>query len=298
MMFSRYKRSLIIFAIYLALSSTLFLSLIPPFGGTDLSPLIYGKGAIELLLIFMVFWPIVAIIGGFLVSYLFVPLFLFIHKKIIGRNMIYGIEEVQKSEKFTKIFRGLFPALMSINFSLLLASNQGIIEFIINYEKIPSGVATSMLSLLILSIPTIGLAMALFSPVWFLLDAGIVYSNQEKIVKKSLEEPVEGRTLGGWYMHFLKGYAGIGTIFSYYLLILLFIAQITRKGEIISTPQLIQVILNSFIFVPLFLLIAISAIPAIILLDITTDFRIKYVKRWAKKLGITTKVEIIFKEIK
>lgn len=164
MKISRYKKPIILFLVYLALFSVLFLALIPPFAGFDLFPLIYGKGAIEWLLITIVFWPLAALIGGFFVSFLLVPIILFIYKKIVGINMIYGIEEVPKSEEFKNSSRGFFPALMSINLSLMLASNDELIELVVNTYNLPSAVVV-MFALLVLSIPTITVAMALFAPV-------------------------------------------------------------------------------------------------------------------------------------
>ncbi|MFX0003797.1 MAG: hypothetical protein ACFE9C_08985 [Candidatus Hodarchaeota archaeon] len=43
---------------------------------------------------------------------------------------------------------------------------------------------------------TIGIAMALFSPIWFLLDAGISYSNQKKV--ENTEKLVESKSVGGY----------------------------------------------------------------------------------------------------
>ena len=292
----RYKKPIILFLVYLTILSALFLTLMPPFVGVDLYPLVYGKGAIEWLLIMVVFWPLAAFIGGFFFGFLLIPIFLFIYKKTIGINMIYGIQEVPKSKEFKKSFRGLFPALMAINFSLMLSSNDELIESVVITFNLPS-VMVVLLALLIFSIPTIGIAMALFAPVWSLLDAGIMYSNKEKIEKKNKEEALEGRTLGGWYMHVLKGYSGISTIVSYYFLILIFFRWIGRAGEIVSIDRWIQIIISSFVFFPLMFLIAIAAIPTVILLDITKKYRIRYVKKWANRFGIKTNVKIIFQEM-
>ena len=72
----------------------------------------------------------------------------------------------------------------------------------------------AMVTLLALLALMTGISMGIFSSVWFLLDAGIVYTNKEKV--KDLAQPTEVRSVGGWYNYLLKGYAGISVILSFY----------------------------------------------------------------------------------
>jgi hypothetical protein len=48
---------------------------------------------------------------------------------------------------------------------------------------------------------TIALSMLIFSPGWFLIDAGIVYSTEEQV--RGTDRPVEGRTVGGVFNDYL-----------------------------------------------------------------------------------------------
>ena len=286
---SKYKKSLFLDGVLIVLIIVIFLILEPIRGNQDFSQFIPGKGFIESFLLFIVFWPIGAIIGGVLFGYILSPLFLFIHKKTIGFTMYYGIQENIESQKFKSIFKGIFPALLAINFSLMFALDYNIAnEVVYNIGDISNMPRTVYIIafLIILSI-TIIIAMGLFSPVWFLNDAGIVYSNQEKVRKKQLEQPIIGRSVGGWYMNLMKGYAGIAVIFSYYQLISIFLAEM-------SGPMLIP---NLILFLPMMFLISIVAIPAFILLNLTKEHRIRYIRKWAEKFGITKKVAISFQEI-
>ena len=127
------------------------------------------------------------------------------------------------------------------------------------------------------------ISMALFSPIWSLFDSGIVYTNQEKV--KNKKEPFEVRSVGSWYMYLMKGYAGVAVIFSYYsFFIAMLEAGVFMFVEIILIP-LMPIILT------------IAALPAIIILDLTTEHRTRYILKCAKKFGIIKNIEVNFKEI-
>ena len=222
-----------------------------------------------------------ALIGGLLGGYLLSPIFLYIHKQIIGRKMAYGIEIREKSEKFNSTFKAIFPALASINLALMLVINEDVVNNFVYLEK-AGGEGVIMTLGMLLSI-TVGISMFLFSSVWFLIDAGIVYSNAEKVKYK--RDLVEIRSVGGWYLYFLQGFAGIGLAFSFYVFVITMIQKGFFKG-----PEL-----PLFLILPL--LITILSIPAIILLDITVENRIRYILKWAKKFGIVKNVEIKLEEV-
>lgn len=258
----------------------------------EVTPLIPIRNyAIEQIIIYLVLYPLAAIVGGILGGYLLSPLFLFVYKKILGKKMIYGIQETHESKKFVPIFRGFFPALMAINFSVILANNEQLSQFLLYSEAWEYGydiVWTYVPTLTISLIFTIFIGMALFVPVWFLLDGGLVYSNKEK-VNKGKGEVVEGRSIGGWFLNLLKGYAGIGGIIAFYQLILLFLTEMVYSPSVLIT--------SSLLILPLPIFITILIIPALLILEITKKFRIKYIRGIAKKLGITEYVEITFEKI-
>ena len=224
-----------------------------------------------------------AIIGGVLMGYLLAPLFLIIHKKLIGRRMIYGIQNRPEPAKFTGNFKSFFPALMAVNFALMITLNLGLKDIIMSevYLAIPGNENYwPLIVFVMVLIITTGIAMALFSPVWFLLDAGIVYTNKEKVKDKS--DPIELHSVGSWYMGFLKGYAGISVIVSFYTFL---VEIITVIGEDLhwSGPVL-------FPLMPFFVIVL--SLPAIVILDMTKVRRKKFVLNFARKLGISEEFDI------
>jgi len=106
-----------------------------------------------------------------------------------------------------------------------------------------------------------------------------VYTNREKVKDRS--DPIEMRSVGGWYMYLLKGYVGITVILNYYtFLINLFIGQDASTGILL------------YLLWPIMpFLIVILAIPCIIALDITFEKRRKFIQKWARKFGITSTLE-------
>jgi len=105
------------------------------------------------------------------------------------------------------------------------------------------------------------------------------------------DQPVEGRTVGGRFTDFLRGYAGIGVVFSYLQLLSVYIS------EQVIPPNPIDVIifLVFFLGLPIFLLIGV--IPSLILLDITREHRIRFVRNFAEKMGITDFVKFSLEKI-
>ena len=289
----RYKKSLILLSIYYAFFVIVFIItlIMSPSGDyPDFTPFVLGHGITDLLLIIFVFWPIFSIIGGYLLGYILTPLFLFIHKKILGKKLVYGIQNRPKPAKFKKTFQAFIPAIMAVNFALIIALNEDLVAIILSDEVITGASNEAelfMVSMLVSPLFTIGISMALFSPIWFLLDAGITYSNQKKV--EGTDKLVETKTVGGWFLSFLKGYAGIGVIITYYQIIF----QVFGPHFGFAW----YVIVNDLIFIFFMFLLTFSAIPAIIILDISRNSRVKYVRKWANKLGITENVEVILRNV-
>ena len=242
------------------------------------------------ILLLIIFLILGSIFGAILLGYLLSPLYLLAHKRFIGINKTYGIQDNPKPQKFDK-FQSIFPVLLSLNLSIILLSNQMILRFI-SGEKIDLSSLTIstfndlMLIFALLNVFTNVISYGIFSPAWFLLDAGIVYSNKETENKKG--RPGEVRTVGGWYLNLLRGYAGISALLSYILLFMLFL---TIGAGAIS----IIIVLIYYSLLPIFF-VALSVI-ALIILDILRERRIKYVRKWAEKIGITDKVKIVFEKI-
>ena len=223
----------------------------------------------------ILFWSyIIGALIGVLSGFLLTPLFLIVHKKIIGRKMIYGIQERPEPEKFKGTFKAFFPALMGLNFALLFVFNPTVIDFL-SITADP-GFAWIIVSLFMILVVTFGLAMILFSPAWFLLDAGIVYTNKEKV--KNTTKPIEMKSVGGWYMAFMKGYAGISVIISFYSFVVELLNQLTPEQFHFSIPMFL-------LLLPI--LLSLWAVPAVLLFELTREKRRKLVWKWANKLDIT-----------
>ncbi len=89
----------------------------------------------------------------------------------------------------------------------------------------------------------------------------------------------------------LRSYAGIGAVFTYIIIIYDFLTNFIENlgfpGNIFNIPSLIL-----WLGLPFYL--AISLIPALIIIDLIKKRRVKYIRNLGKKLGITNTVLITF----
>ena len=220
----------------------------------------------------------VAVLGALIGGYALAPLYLFIHKSLY-RKVTYGIQEKTPPETFRETFSGWYPTLLAfhINSIIILSNDQihtrilgtGILDFPVLYQNV--------FSVIILMMFTLGIGLMVFSPVWFLLDAGIMYSTQKHV--RGTRRPVEVRAVGGWFHDYLRGYAGFGIALTFILLL----ARLWEKAGLVT--DLINI---SWMFgLPLFTTLIV--IPALIVLDKTGNHRIHYVRQIAKRMGIPSK---------
>ena len=297
---SKYIASIIVYISVGVFTSILFITFaeyMPDIKPQDLAYYIPFIGAIEIIILFLIVFPIVALIGSFLGTFL-APLLTLLHKKIIGRKMEYGFEKIHKSEKFRRTFQGFFPGLMAINFAALISDNpffQGLVST--QWATTRAGSFSNpagfiqMITFLV-GIPlTLIIAFTLFSALWALSDAGIVFSNKNVVEKKGKEKPIIGQSIGGWYNYILKGYAGIGALIIYYELVGLFFGTIGIGNDLFID------FVNIYLFLFYFILLPIFTIPTIIILDIFRDWRVEFVRKQARKLGISKDVTITIQEV-
>lgn len=284
---SRIKKPLIIFLIYCLFWITAAIALHFILGpGINFSVLIPGRDmALEILLISLLFIPISIILSFYIGGYCLSPLFLFIHKKIFGRKTDYGIKIKTDSHKIRYITEGLFVSLLAINISLIILN-----PYIVSVSTgraiallAPDNYVTTFISLLMF---TFFISTLLFAGSWFLMDPGIIYSTTRKF--KETYRPPEIRAVGRWYGQFLKGYAGVSVILTYYEFITIFFDFMSDE------LALFLVLLIIFIPFPLFMIL--PAIPVLLLADKTRAHRIHYITKVARKLGITTDVDVIFSQ--
>ena len=283
MLKSKYSKPIIIYIFYCIFMIILSITLSKYFPGLNLTYFLpISDIGIEIGLIFIVILPLSSILGVLIGGYVFAPIFLFTHKRIFGSKVEYGI--YNKDFKGFKFFsESLFSALMAINLSLLLTTPM-IISLSVGSD--PDSFIDDLTTFLALLMLTIGIASLVFSSTWFLMDSGIFYSNLKRA--EDTNKPAEIRSVGRWYGQFLKGYAGVSVIISYVEFMKLFIPQLAND---LSLAIFIMLLI---VFVPLPLVIVIPIIPAFIISDRLKEHRIRYIRKKANKLGITSNVEVNF----
>ncbi|MFX0033540.1 MAG: hypothetical protein ACFE8E_07205 [Candidatus Hodarchaeota archaeon] len=247
---------------------------------------------IELAIIYVFILPISGMLGLLIGGYLLSPIIMILHKKLLGSKLFYGIQ-IEPKKYSEKVFtRAFFPILMAINISTIFIS-QPIVERILPTDTLNviggSLGLSSLLSLLaesVLLILTFGIALFFFSPVWFLKDSGIIYSNRERV--ESSHEMFTIKSIGDWFRTILKSYAGIGAIVTYILIIYNFINIIIENpGVTLNIPALVL-----WIGLPFYL--TLSLIPTLICNDLIKNHRIGFIRKVGNKLGIKQTAVISF----
>jgi len=251
-----------------------------------------------LVLLFLFIVPLSGVIGYFLGGYLITPVIVFIHKKIIGKKLFYGIHYQTPSEKIHLFSKSIFPVLMSINLSTMFLTPE-LVGFLLDATLISEFENISRIFILVrllgesvLLMITFGVAMVPFAAVWFLEDSGIVYSNKTtKVGGDRAEEPLILKSMGDWFQTIFKSYAGLGAIVTYILIIQNFVSKflinLGLPGNLLNIPTLIL-----WLGLPLYLVLA--AIPCIIFHDLIKNHRIRYVRKVAGKLKIRDAAKISF----
>jgi hypothetical protein len=239
----------------------------------------------EISFVFIVI-PISSTIGAIIGGYALAPIFLLSHKTIY-KKAIYGIQETNPAKTFKRTLQGYYPSLLAFNINsiiLFLAPmirNQLLTPGMLEGARLVYQYIFENLFLLMF---TIALSMLIFSPGWFLIDAGIVYSTEEQV--RGTDRPVEGRTVGGVFNDYLKGYSGFSIAFSYLQML------VVSYGDIINVERVDIAQLIGFFGIPVYVIL--TVIPTFILLDLTRNHRIQYVRRVAAKIGISRVVKISF----
>lgn len=202
---------------------------------------------------------------------------------------IFDLKTLNPS-RFWRTFTGYYPSLLAFNLnSIIISAFLSVKNLIQSLEAVESYpyLYTYIPIFIILLVFMPFLSMAVFSPVWFLNDAGIVYSMVERV--RETEQPVEGRTVGGWFRDYLKGYAGISVLFSYYPIIYVY-------HNVVGAVDLLALFVSFSAFVMRPFFTALAMIPAFILMDVMHDHRVQHIRRVAANLGISKEVEFLLEE--
>ena len=120
------------------------------------------------------------------------------------------------------------------------------------------------------------MSTAMFSPAYFLLDGGVVYSTEDRA--RGSGRPGEVRAVGGWFNDYLRGYAGLSVVFSYLLFVFRYV----------TTFGMELIFMLFWVGLPFF--VAVSTIPTFIYLDKVRGRTTAYVRGFAEKRGIGSEI--------
>ena len=297
--FAKYRNLIIIYVIYVIfwiILTTVLNNRISEIRNISLTRLIpINNLPIELALIFILILPLSGLLGLFIGGYILSPIIMFLHKKLIGSKMFYGVQKksILRSEKVFS--RSFFPILMAINLSSIFITPT-IFNYVLEADVVNQSGGlmdlSSWISLLaesVLLIVTFGISIFFFSTVWFLKDSGIIYSNKVKIEKS--QELFTIKSIGDWFQTILKSYAGIGAIITYMLIVYNFVNTLI---EYTGDPRVFMNIPSLILWLGLPFYLVVSLIPALICNDLIKNHRIKFIRNIGEKIGITHAAIISF----
>ena len=185
----KYRNSLVVYFLVNGVIASLVLYgviVVPESGIYDSTPLIPFKNQFyEIFFVFLII-PLSSTLGALFGGYMLAPLYLLAHKTFY-RKMTYGIQEITPADGFKRAFKGYYPSLMAFNIGfIILYSVPNIMDrifspYMIDLVPINMRYIAGNLFLMMFSI---GLSMLVFSPGWFLIDAGIVCSTREHCAGK------------------------------------------------------------------------------------------------------------------
>ena len=280
----RYKKWLVIWIIFIILFCTTLIINAGIIGTINIYAILTHNFAIDTALIFLSI-PIISIIAFIIGGYIFTPLFIFIHKKVLGKNLIYGIREMQRPKDFKGAFmNSLFPALLAVNLGILLGDESVLYDLLFVDSFQPGSAIYQILTLLILFPLVCGIGIGVFSAAYFLLESGIEYTNKEQKKVRRGAFPTEIRSIGGFYLYYFKGYAGISIVISLITLIISFFS-------VLEGLSIVTYIMNIFLWPLIPFIITFFMIPVFIIQDFTYERRKKYTLKWAEKFDIQGQLE-------
>ncbi|QEE14331.1 hypothetical protein DSAG12_00144 [Promethearchaeum syntrophicum] len=281
MSFTKYKKWLIIYCIMF------FIFLIaefvmPPFEHFYNFTITGSQNHDNTIILFSIL--IFSLLGGFLGGYFLSPLFIIIQMKVIGRNLIYATEDKPNSIKFKDFFsKIIFPSLFAFNLAFLLYKIPTVRQFILTPSYYTDTDPITNIFVISALLPlVIAIAMIVFAPAYFIIDAGLIHTNKEK--DKDVPIPTEVVSVGALYLNFLKGYAGIAVIINFYTLIFEISESLASGGT--------MTIIFSIAWPIMPLLIAFIILPVIIAFDVTFDSRKQYILKFCRKMGINKTLTI------
>lgn len=281
----RYKRFIITWLLFMIIYSSflVFNSVIQ--GNYSIYTILTQNFWLDMSLLFLTI-PIFSIIAFIIGGYLFTPFLLFLHKKVLGKNLSYGIRNSNKPKIFKRAFiNSIYPSLLAFNLGILLSDQSNIHSIIFDSSFQTTPLVIRQILTLVILLPLISsIGIAAFSAVYFLLDSGLEYSNKNKRKVLDGSYPIELRSVGGYYLYFLKGYAGLSVIIGIFQLIIDYIFTLQETGFLIFLVNLMI-----WPFMPF--IIALFMSPVFIIKDFSFDKRKRFTQKWAEKLHLAGPLE-------
>ena len=111
----KYKKSIILLLLTLLLVIVQLLLLPNVPGFTNIYIIDSIGGFIVFTYLFLI---LASIIGGLFTGYILGPFFLFVHKKIIGMKMEYGLQDKNQSDKLKIFVKCFFPVTFRSEFTV------------------------------------------------------------------------------------------------------------------------------------------------------------------------------------
>jgi hypothetical protein len=275
---SKYRRANAVYwgaNAFLILLSVFGLIYVQPSKVTSFLP--FENAYLELPIVFIAM-PLSATLGALAGGYLLSPVYLWVHRMVF-RGSDYLVRVVPKPEGFPGMFNGFYPALLAFNMnSLIIDMWPGVLDRLLSSQLLaaPFTYRYSFGSVVLMA-GTIGLSMIVFSPAYFLIDGGVIYSTAAKAKRSG--KPREVRTVGGWFNDYLRGYAGLSVAFSYFLFVFRYVIAIEM--------ELIFVLF--WLGLPFF--VTVSTIPSFIYMDKSKETRIRYIRGVAERRGIASEAK-------
>lgn len=249
------------------------------------------------------FVPLMIFMGGLVGGYLLTPIYLEVHHILYRKSRFYGfIERTTKPSIGRWLRRGILPALFAIHIGLFLAQITVVQQAVLNPDFFLFEHELTLLGLtwgytaLIASFVTILVVV----PTWFLDDSGLVVANINlEAMKLSESDELPNITgVGHWLARLLKGYAGIAVLITYFMLV----SQAIILGwtaVITFGPQELPFFISTIITLPLGPVYQVLlTLPLLMVLDVISERRRRYVLRFAERKGISTTLSVSIHEKK
>jgi len=200
-----------------------FLFLVPM--NEDIIPIIPGLGTSDYILSIII--PIVIMILMYFIGHYIAKILVPLHKALKLNRYNYFI--IQAEKKFTSskiVLRTIYPGLLAINIAMYIAL-YGIFSNIFyvsgDEQDLP---ATIEWVAILIGIP---IATLIITPIWILESSGLMCSlNQEKY-KNPVSPDIE--SVSRFYNTIFKGYVGISTVVTYFLILYTFASRGVNLGN-------------------------------------------------------------------